>query len=143
MYPSFDEFVLTPPSNRQSSPSLYGGYAGSINFCDMDAELAQSALAGPEPRTLPTPPTDSMALDRILGLDLIDEASSSDVTKLEPMGKSTLETISQTPSSRSVSSRQSSSRASFGEPRPNSPGWMSALHMAAQRGHGTIVRLCE
>ena len=159
--------IESPSSSRPgtSSDARYSPPDSSIriSFDDIDGGFAEYDIAAPAQRKLMTSPTESMALHDIFGTNLTGgrggESSavrSEDLHRirkgrnLETNRKATtnqIEPPSMSPSVESsiattidTSSTGTDTRTSPGS-SCSSSGWMSPLHMAAQRGHSGIVRV--
>lgn len=135
--------------------SLFDSNDRHDHFVGLDAngDCIRYALSEPIPSTISTSPRDSPSLD-ILGASRIRHRNSSPARSdnihfssedhlLEPAIIATSDLMKTSNfESPDLSSAGTSPRASDACSMSD-PGWLSALHMAARRGHGGIVRLCK
>lgn len=134
--------------------SLFDSNSRHDHFVGLDANgnCMPYALSEPVPSTISTSPGNSSPLD-VLGSGRMQHRNSSPAHSdnyfssedhlLESAIIATNDLMKTTNfGSPDLSSADASPRASD-SCAMSDPGWLSALHMAARRGHGGIVRLCK
>ncbi|KAK5659476.1 hypothetical protein OQA88_677 [Cercophora sp. LCS_1] len=146
----FDDFVLSPTSmtspsvNAQPSHTRESSLYDAAAFAEIESELARGSITSSVAVT-----NDALDPSLVGGrpgtsqLDSSSRAGREQSTTEQSLIAARRESTEPSPGSLSLLGQSSAQSTSSASSSTSGSGWLSALHMAAQRGHGGIVRFCK